>query len=639
MLVLTVLIPLLGFLNQAAAQAVDAWHLDTMYTLITERLDPIINPNGVSSHAHRILGGSNFGANYNYNLYDSSSCSSAAVQADNSNYWMPQLFWKETNGTFTPLKAGTRFYYFLARNKPDIPVKAFPPGLRMVIGNPNAKDSSSTNLPAPAQGFICLKDHFSSPTGDKAGPDFNFATDCPQGLTTTIKFPPCWDGVNLYKPDGSHMAFTDNLQYGSCPVSHPIRLPAIMLEYVWQTYNLRPGVPLKGNLVWANGDTTGYGLHADFVNGWDTAVLNQALNDPNCVGKGEMTMTACPVLAQHMNNAAALACRPARGVLETIQDGVALPSLPGCNIPWSSGNKPTCSPPVSNPGLPSGLTGQDGSLTYTGSDYPLPSLTSYPANKWSRVGCQGGQNSLLNVIQYTDAALTPARCQTYCSEWGMQFSALISGSYCQCGTGLDPAAFMYPDAHCKQPCSGASGFTCGGNGKLELFYNPSSTTVNHPGVTDPQHVGCRKEGNGGRALAASYISYDPMTIEWCKNYCIAQKQPLAGLEFGRVCMCGPSFANGGGVPQPQSYCNAPCSGNSKQICGGPAATLSVYNLTLPGGPGTSSAVTSAITSTKSSTNAPSASGGTFTVTKTVTVTAACTAGRKKRSLRHFDFLH
>ncbi|WWD16759.1 hypothetical protein CI109_101191 [Kwoniella shandongensis] len=631
------LLSVLGLLSQTSAQAVDAWHLDTMYTLITQRLDPIINPNGVSSHVHRILGGSNFGANYNYPLYDGSSCSSAAVQADNSNYWMPQLFWRE-NGKFTPLKAGTRFYYFLARNKPNEPVKAFPPGLRIVIGNPNAKNSASTGIPVPAQGFICLKDHFSSPTGDRAGPDFNFATDCPQGLTTTIKFPPCWDGKNLYKPDGSHMAYTDNLQYGSCPVSHPIRLPAIMLEYVWQTYKLRPGVALKDHLVWANGDTTGYGLHADFVNGWDTDVLNAALTSPDCVGKGEMTMTACTVLAQHMNNAAALACKPSRGVLETIEDGVALDALPGCNIPWSSGTKPTCSPPVTNPTLPSSLMGQDGSVTYTGSEYPIPSLADYPANKWSRMGCIGGQASLLNSIQYTDSALTPARCQAYCWEWGMPYSGLISGSYCQCGTGIHPGAFAWPDAHCPQKCSGAAGSTCGGNGKLELFYNPSSTTVHHPGIADPQYIGCRRDGTGGRVLSASYISYGPMTIEWCKNYCTAQKQTLAGLEFGHVCMCGNSFANGGGVPQPQEYCALACEGNTKQICGGPAATVSIYNISLAGGGGSSSGGTSVITSTKSSTSAPVGSGG-VTITKTVTVTAACTAGRKKRSLRAFDFLH
>jgi hypothetical protein len=54
------------------------------------------------------------------------------------------------------------------------------------------------------------------------GPDFNFDTACDTGIKTEVKFPSwcvlrvldsaeahssksSWDGVNLYKPDQSHM--------------------------------------------------------------------------------------------------------------------------------------------------------------------------------------------------------------------------------------------------------------------------------------------------------------------------------------------------------------------------------------------------------------------------------------------------
>lgn len=37
---------------------------------------------------------------------------------------------------------------------------------------------------------------------------------------------------------------------------HPVRLPHILLEYVWHVESVAPGVPMKGNLVWSNGDTT-----------------------------------------------------------------------------------------------------------------------------------------------------------------------------------------------------------------------------------------------------------------------------------------------------------------------------------------------------------------------------------------------
>jgi len=74
---------------------------------------------------------------------------------------------------------------------------------------------------------------------------------------------------------------------GACPLSHPVRLPSIQLEYTWYTSSAIPGIPLEGNVFWAFGDSTGYGIHADFVNGWDIDVLGSALNSTACgIGGG-----------------------------------------------------------------------------------------------------------------------------------------------------------------------------------------------------------------------------------------------------------------------------------------------------------------------------------------------------------------
>jgi hypothetical protein len=42
----------------------------------------------------------------------------------------------------------------------------------------------------------------------------------------------------------------------------------VLNRYTWMTNDLRPGQTLKGKLAWANGDTTGYGIHGDFINGY-----------------------------------------------------------------------------------------------------------------------------------------------------------------------------------------------------------------------------------------------------------------------------------------------------------------------------------------------------------------------------------
>jgi hypothetical protein len=51
----------------------------------------------------------------------------------------------------------------------------------------------------------------------------------------------------------------------------------------------------------------------------------------------------------------------------------------------------------------------------------------------------------------------------------------------------------------------------------------------------------------------------------------------AGLEYSSECYCGSALTNGASVAK-TGTCDMPCSGNSKQICGG-SATLSLYTST------------------------------------------------------------
>lgn len=186
-------------------------------------------------------------------------------------------FIDNSTNQFVPIYAKIRFYYFLARSSNAEPVISFPKGLRMIAGNPFNK------APTSVASFTCqINEGF---TDSLEADNFNFNRDCPYGMKTELFFPPCWDGYNLYKADGSHMAYpSQNVRDGMCPWTHPIRLPAIQLEYTWRTSYYNPGTVLNGRLAWANGDTTGYGIHGDFVNGWDLSVLDAALKDPSCVG-------------------------------------------------------------------------------------------------------------------------------------------------------------------------------------------------------------------------------------------------------------------------------------------------------------------------------------------------------------------
>lgn len=80
----------------------------------------------------------------------------------------------------------------------------------------------------------------------------------------------CWDGVNVDSPDHqSHMYDTQLGAFqngGPCPASHPVRVPQVAYETLWDTSQF--------NDLWENGenpfflsysDHHGYGTHADYV--------------------------------------------------------------------------------------------------------------------------------------------------------------------------------------------------------------------------------------------------------------------------------------------------------------------------------------------------------------------------------------
>lgn len=68
-----------------------------------------------------------------------------------------------------------------------------------------------------------------------------------------------------------------------CPQSHPVSILSVFFEFGFDTSKYTD----YNKFVWANGDTTGYGLHGDFINGWTD--LN-ALQDAFATCSGEFSV-------------------------------------------------------------------------------------------------------------------------------------------------------------------------------------------------------------------------------------------------------------------------------------------------------------------------------------------------------------
>lgn len=184
-------------------------------------------------------------------------------------------------------------YYFLNGNPEDTVanITAFPTGFQMVAGDSNRRNytvgdssyedpdpgksewaalnqTSQEDLAQRAIGFNCL-DYTKAAEGSLyrhflPSKDYIDAY-CPDGIRAELMFPSCWDGVNLDSEDHkSHVAYPSLVINGECPDTHPVRLPGLFYETIWDmgssTYSNRSGI-----FAFSNGDPLGKSFARDLV--------------------------------------------------------------------------------------------------------------------------------------------------------------------------------------------------------------------------------------------------------------------------------------------------------------------------------------------------------------------------------------
>lgn len=520
------------------------------------------------------------------------------------------MYYKHTNGSFQEVGGSGTIVYYLGRGDNRTNIEPFPPGFRMLSGDNGARHYDNTSLTylndrpvADRVTFACL-----DRTGPMAEQNYMFRTNCSNGLRAQVHFQSCWDGVNLWKADQSHVAYMSHIDNGRCPPTHPRQLAHLFYEVLYDVNNIETSD--GGFYVFANGDATGYSFHGDFQNGWDMDVQTAAMKQ--CINvDGSGTISSCAPLQASADPYFAWNCPEQPPVVNESVKGW-IDKLPGCNVVTgfqearaSSTNCPATLnsyPPQANTSILN----------------PVPGTR---LGDWSYLGCakDSGSSRALSGPRYGDSAMSIEKCQAYCIGNGYPIAGLEYGRECWCGNSVSASNPIQSPATCatiaQMVCAGNSTEYCGAPNLITMWNNtaftstqpatptntasgtiapstprPSTSTttssvpVNTPtaGVTTiasgaALYVGCYTEVSGRALPSLQLVNTTSMTNELCASYCMSRNYALFGTEYSSECYCASSLASGSTF-QPQSDCSAPCKGDPSQRCGG-ASRLSLWNNT------------------------------------------------------------
>jgi hypothetical protein len=264
--------------------------------------------------------------------------------------------------------------------------------------------------------FACL-----SSSGPLNEQPYMFRTDCDDGLRAQIQFQSCWDGINLYKQDQSHVAYLSDIDNGYCPPGYPVLLMHLFFEVLYSVNNIDTSD--GGYFVFGNGDTTGYGFHGDFINGWDMDIQRAAI--AQCATTASGAISDCPPLYASDDPYFNINCPEQPPIFNETVHGL-LKALPGCNPPTGGAVA-----------APQNICPVQPAINYINNNYNYTRVIPYPGlliGNWSYVGCSfdmASTRALGGPSYASTSGMTIETCTAYCQSQNYLYAGLEYSTQCE----------------------------------------------------------------------------------------------------------------------------------------------------------------------------------------------------------------
>ena len=241
----------------------------------TAALDPIVYPGQASPTGHMHVFGcirvdeDDTGASLMEKPHSGRISRDGSNPLDHSGYWIPRMFLKTANGPEPVRMVKMSHYYRVADGVNAKNVGMFPTDLKVIAGDHHATGPQPQN---PGSGTGKLIAGWGC-TGDTiAEQDSPLPIDCSTGknVVLQLQFPDCSNGQPTSADNRSHMAYSLR---GECPATHPVYVPQLAFNYVFDVNNGKR-VVLASSM---NNDANG--MHGDFMNAWNEASLQRLIDE------------------------------------------------------------------------------------------------------------------------------------------------------------------------------------------------------------------------------------------------------------------------------------------------------------------------------------------------------------------------